>query len=403
MKKIITCALCLTAVLSTGAQKTVVDQAKKLSGKIDKIEEARNLINQAAADPSTANDVNTYYTGGKIEYDAFDNAVAKRAINPNDPDVNLVNMGIQLINGYNCFLKALPLDSVPNEKGQVKPKHSKDMIGKINAHHGDYYNYGGELFNQKHYYPDAYNAFMIYGDIPSQPWADKAVKATPDTVVALAYHYAGVGAFSGNQLYDALKAFEKARKAGIKDAQNYVYEIACWQNLARRDSTLEEKAKVEIEHIARDGYTRFGIANPLFINNLVNSLLQQGKYVDAVSLITAQIGQTPNEPFLYGLRAYVNDRNGNDSEALADYRKAASFPNADIETLKNASKKLYTSGVKIWNTIEGPEKEKRQDVKVNYLEAARDLANRAKAIDADDTDVAYILDNIDYALSSWNF
>lgn len=135
-------------------------------------------------------------------------------------------MGKELVNGYNQFIKALPLDQVPNEKGQVKPKYTKDMVGKMKSHHNDYFNYGGEMFNNKHYYPEAYEAFMIYGDMPSQDWADKSLKAVPDSMIAMAYHYAGIGAFSGAKdevkvqaLKDALKAFSKAREAGITNAE----------------------------------------------------------------------------------------------------------------------------------------------------------------------------------------
>lgn len=401
MKKILTMALCLAAVGSMSAQKAAVDQAAKMSGKLDKIGEARALIKDAAANPETSGDVRTYYVAGKLEFDAFDEGFKKRAINPDDPAVNLIDMGNQLVNGYEMFLKALPLDSVPNEKGQVKPKHSKEMLGKILGHHNDYFQFGGEMFNNKHYYPEAYNAFMIYGDMPSQPWADKTVKATPDSVVALAYHYAGIGAYSGNALDKALAAFEKARKAGITDPQNYVYEIACWQNLALRDSTLEDRAKKEIEAIARHGYESFGISNPLFLNNLVNSMLQQERYDDAVAIVTEQIGKTPDKAFLYGLRGYIYDRKNDDKASLADYRKAAEFADADIETLKNAAKKLYTSGSAVWNNIEGNQPEARQDVKVNYWEAAKAIAERAKVLDAADTDVDRILDSINYALETY--
>lgn len=401
MKKILTLALCLTAVGSMSAQKESVDQASKLSGKIDKIEDARALIKKAKENPATANDVRTYYVAGKIEFDAFDEAFKKRSINPEDPAVNILDMGVQLINGYNEFMAALPLDSVPNDKGKVKPKHSKDMVAKINGHHSDYFNYGGEMFNNKHYYPEAYNAFMIYGDIPSQPWADKNIKAVPDSMVALAYHYAGIGAFSGNNLIDALKAFGKARNAGITDPQNYVYEIACWQNLVLRDTTIEATAKREIEDIARQGYNKFGISNPLFINNLINSLLQQDRFDDAVSLVGQELSKSPDQPFLYGLRGYIYDRKGDNEASLADYRKAVSYENADIETLKNASKKIYTTGTVKWNAIEGNQPEARKDVKTNYFEAAKAIAERAKAIDPSDSDVQYILDNINYALETY--
>lgn len=401
MKKILTIALCLGAVGAINAQKATVDQAAKLSGKIDKIGEARSLIQQAASNPETANDVRTYYVAGKIEFDAFDEAFKKRALNPNDASVNTLDMGEQLINGYNNFMKALPLDSLPNEKGQVKPKNSKDMISRINGHHNDYFNYGGELFNNKKYYPEAYNAFMIYGDMPGMPWADKAVKAVPDTMIALAYHYAGIGAYSGNNLQDALKGFEKARQAGITDPQNYVYEIACWQNIAMRDSTKADLAKREINKIAASGYEKFGISNPLFMNNLVNSMLQDKKYDEALALVGKQIGATPDKAFLYGLRGYIYDRQGNDASSVEDYRKAASINDADIETLKNAAKKIYTTGTVIWNGIEGNNPEKRADVKTNYFEAAKAIAERAKALDPSDSDVQYILENINYALETY--
>ncbi|MDE7401942.1 MAG: hypothetical protein K2M87_00850 [Muribaculaceae bacterium] len=401
MKKILVMSLCAAAVMSASAQKETVDQAAKLSGKLDKIADARTLIGQAIATEPTSKEARTYYVAGKLEFDAFDNAMAKRAINPDDPAVNLMDMGNELIAGYNYFVQALPLDSVPNEKGQVKPKFSKDMVGKINGHHQDYFNFGGEMFNNKHYYPEAYNAFMIYGEIPSKSWASKDVKAVPDSTVALAYHYAGIGAFSGNALPDAIKAFKKARLAGIKDPQNYVYEIASWQNLALRDSTLEDQAKNEIQTIARHGYDRFGVSNPLFINNLVNSMLQGKKYQDAIALVSEQITKTPDLPFLYGLRAYVYDRAGDNDAALADYRKAVTYDNADVETLCNAAKKLYTQGSEAWNLIEGNQPEARANVRNNFWIPAKEIAERAQALDPNNHDAGYILENINYALETY--
>ena len=72
MKKMLTMALCLAAVASAGAQKANVEGAKKLSGKFDKIEEARNLIKQAMQNPEIKNDANTHYVAGDMELDAYD-------------------------------------------------------------------------------------------------------------------------------------------------------------------------------------------------------------------------------------------------------------------------------------------------------------------------------------------
>lgn len=401
MKKILTFALCMATMGCAFAQKSNVDQAKKLSGKIDKIAEARTLINNAMNNPETANDAQTYYIAGKIEFDAFDEAFKKRMINPADPAANTFDMANELINGYNLFIKAMPLDSMPNEKGQVKPKYMKDMSSRISGHHNDYFSYGGEMYNNKHYYPEAYNAFMIFGDVPGAAWASNEVKAVPDTTRALAYYYAGISAYSGNHLEDAIKALKKARKNHITDNQSYVYEIAAWQNLASNDTTLQDESKRAIEEIARDGYANFGITQPLFINSLVSTMVEDEKIADALDLVNKQISQTPDEPMLYTLRAWVYDRKGDDAAALNDYKKASSYSNADVETLNRAARKLYNQGTVIWNEIQGNEPAKRQQVKADYWDAAKALLQRALTLDPGNPESQQIMDSVDYALETY--
>lgn len=108
MKRILTLALCATVAGGMFAQKAVVDQAAKLKGKADKIAEARSLIEQASKNPETANDVRTYYVGGKNEFDLYDNARTKQMINPQDKSIDPMAMAEQLINGYNMYVRALP-------------------------------------------------------------------------------------------------------------------------------------------------------------------------------------------------------------------------------------------------------------------------------------------------------
>lgn len=401
MKKILTFALCMATMGCAFAQKSNVDQAKKLSGKLDKVAEARNLIKEAMNNPETANDAQTYFIAGKIEFDAFDEAYKKRMINPDDPAVNSLDMANELINGYNLFLKGMPLDAMPNEKGQIKPKYIKDMSSRISGHHNDYFSYGGEMYNNKHYFPEAYNAFMIYGDIPEQDWASKEVKAVPDTTRALAYYYAGISAYSGNHLEDAIKALKKARQNHITDNSSYVYEIASWQNLASNDTTLQEESKRAIEEIARDGYANFGIAQPLFINSLVSTMVEDEKIADALNLVNTQISQTPDEPMLYTLRAWVYDRKGDDMAALNDYKKASSYDKADVETLNRAARKLYNQGTVVWNEIQGNDPAKRQEVKTEYWDAAKALLERALALEPGNYESEQILESVNYALETY--
>lgn len=401
MKKILTIALCIASVGVAGAQKAAVDQALKLAGKADKLPEARSLVEQASKDPETANDVRTYYAGGKIEFDAYDSALKKRAINPNDPSINPLEMAYELLNGYKAYDKALPFDQLPNEKGQIKPKYTKEMVSKMNGYANDIFNAGGTFYSEKKYYPEAYEAFMIYGELPSKAYADKNVKALPDSVINTAFFNAGLSAYAGNALQSSANAFKAARLNNSNNPQNYIYEIACWQYIASGDSAMQHEAESQIEEIARAGYKKFGISQPLFINNLVNSLVLKNRGEEAIELINEQLFENPNNGALYGLRGFVNDRLDKDEDAIADYRKAASFDDTDFETLKNAAKKIFKTGTEVWNATEGADKATRNQIKEDYFVQAKNIAERAKAINPKDSDINYVLENIDYALETY--
>lgn len=402
MKKVLTFALCMAAVGSLSAQKANVDQAKKLSGKFDKIEEARNLINQAIANPETAKEAYTYYIGGKVEFDAYDKGLQEGMINPQAPAANPVAMADELLRGYNLFLQALPLDSLPNEKGEIKPKYSKDIVGKVAGHANDFWGAGVNLYEAQRFYPDAYNAFLIFAEMPDYAWLGNKAPKTKDTDRAQSYFNAALCAYSGNDLLKAADAFRAARKYGYEDEKNnaYIYEIACWQNLAQ-DSTMAETAKQRIFDVAKEGYDKFGIAQPIFLNNLVNSYVMDGKFDEAVNAVNGLLASNPDNANLYGLLGFIYDRQDKDAESIEAYAKAASLPDVDYETLKNAAKKFLRVGTSEFNKLEPADRAGRQAVKAKYFDPASEIANKAKAINADDSDLQYVIENIDYALQTY--
>ena len=407
MKKMLTMALCLAAVASAGAQKANVEGAKKLSGKFDKIEEARNLIQQAMQNPETQNDANTYYVAGKIEFDAYDKGLQAGMINPDDPSANPEAMAQELLNGYDYFIKALPLDSVPNEKGEVKPKVSKDIVNKLVAHTNDYFAKGGAtMYELKKYYPEAYRSFMIYADMPDQAFLGSKAPKLDDASRALAYFNAGLSAYVGNEVLAAADAFRAARQFGYTDpetdgANAYIYEIACWQTAMQRDSTLNDKAMERIMDVARAGNEKYGLKQTVFLNNLVNAYVMDNDFDQALSTVNNLLASNPDNSNLYGLRGFINDRAGNDDASLADYRKAAALPDCDYETLKNAAKKIYRVGAVKFGEIDPTDQAAKNQIKADYYDQAAEICNRAKAMKQDDPDLNYVIEAIDYALTTF--
>lgn len=404
MNRFLTIALCLAAVGTAGAQKANVDQANKLAGKPNELSNARNLIKQAMENPETANDARTYFVAGKIEFDAFDKATTAKMINPDDPTAKPAVMADELMNGYKYFLKALPLDSVPNEKGQVKPKYSKDILSKISGHANDFFTAGANYFNEKMYYPQAYEAFMVYGDLPASGMMGKASALIPQEQIGTAYFNAGLSAYSGNDVEKSAEAFKKARNAGYDQKEAYIYEIACWQTIAQKDEARTKEAQDHIMDVAKAGNEKFGIEEPIFINNMINSLVVDNKIDEALSQLNTVLAANPDNANLLGLRGYVYDRADNDDASEADYRKAADMANVDFETLKNASKKIFRVGTKKWDSIEGTSAEAaqaRKDVKTNYFDIAKSIAEKAEGMNPGDSDLQTLMESINYVLETY--
>ncbi len=404
MNRFVTLALCLAAVGSMSAQKAVVDQAGKLAGKTDQLANARSLIKQAIENPETAKDARTYYTAGKIEFDAYDKATVNSQINPSDPSAQPDVMADEIMNGYRYFLQALPLDSLPNEKGQVKPKYSKDILSKIGGHANDFFTAGANYFNAKQYYPQAYEAFMVYGDLPASGMLGKMAALIPAEQIATAYFNAGLAAYQGGAVEQSANAFKKAREAGYDKDEAYIYEIACWQNLAQQDDARSAESQKRIMEVAQAGYDKFGMGQPIFFNNIINSLVVDGQIDQALAKLNDAMSQNPDNAGLYGLRGYVYDRAEKDDLSEADYRKAASLPDVDFETLKNASKKVFRIGTSKWDKIEGNSddaKAARQNVKTNYFDAAKNIAEQAKAVNPSDGDLQTLMESIDYVLETY--
>lgn len=403
MKKILTLTLCLAAVGSLSAQKANVDAAKKLIGKSDKIGDARKLLEEAKQNPETAEQANTWFIAGQVEYGAFDTDNITAQTVPG-ASVDSVAMGRELVSAYKNFLTALPLDSLPNEKGQVKPKVSKKIAEEFAKHLNDYFNFGAYFYNKKMYYPEAYETFCTYGEIPSLPVMAKQTIVVDPEFPPLALFNAGISAYAANEVEAAAKAFRKARLAGATDPNVYIYEIASLQTLQQRDSTMKDACDDAIYNAALAGYEKFGIDPSIFVTNVLNYQIAHDRAAEGMAMLNELIDANPESGLLYGLRAYANDRMENSEAAEADYRKAAELPGTDLETLRFAAMKLYRAGTQKFNAIEGngPEANAaREAVKEEYFDKAKAICERGLAEDPTDSNLLNVLDSINYALDTF--
>lgn len=399
MKKLFIMALCVASLTAANAQKAQVDAAKKLAGKTEKISEARSAINAAMQDPSTATDPHTYVVAADVEFKAYDAARKKLGldISKATPEEKMAMDGF-LLTAYPNLMKVIEFQA-----NDPKGKAAGEAVKRMKNYVENYYQAGGSYYDNKKYYPEAYQAFMDFGDIVTNPMMKGQVNI-PDSIAATSYYYAGLSGWAGNNLPKAIDAFVKARHAGFQDPDCYIRELASWQNLMREDSTITAKAQNAIYDLSKDGFSRFGLEQPIFISNMANVLVEQGKEKQAIDELTKLLQQYPNSGFIYGLRGYVNDRLENTDAAVADYRKAVEN-NPGYETMVNAAKNIYHAGITKWNNLDARNanvQQERENIRNNYFNFAQQIVDEAKKIapNGDASALDYLQEQLDYAKTS---
>ena len=122
--------MCVAASVSF-AQKKAVNEAQSIAkGSTPDFSEARTLIKGALENPETKDDAKTWYVAGFIEDQQFSNERTKQVLGQ-QPDEPVMYEALGSILPY--FEKAYELDQLPNEKGKVKPKFTKDIKGILGA------------------------------------------------------------------------------------------------------------------------------------------------------------------------------------------------------------------------------------------------------------------------------
>ena len=126
MKKLSVLGVCLFAGLTAVAQNSLVKEVEReLKSGIEQYPQKIEKLKPAFTDAETKDRPYVWYVAGKGGMDYFDNQeVLKQMGKPVDDQI----IGTSLMNSFDYLIKALPLDSIPNEKGKIKTKYSKDII-----------------------------------------------------------------------------------------------------------------------------------------------------------------------------------------------------------------------------------------------------------------------------------
>ena len=336
MKRVLlTVALCVAASASF-AQKKVVNEAQSIAkGSNADFGEARTLIKGALENPETKDDAKTWYVAGFIEDQQFNAERAKQILGqqPNEPVMYEALYGI-----LPYFQKAYELDQLPNEKGKVKPKYTKDIKSILSANHVYLFN-GGAYYFDKQEYKKAYDFFNQYVEISELPMFAGTQTAEKDSTFMTVQFYAAAAASLAKDSRVAIAALERAKNTPYR--QYDVYQYLCYEYGEARtaqDSVMLEKTFEEGMQVFPD--------SAFFLNNLINTYIYSNRNEKALEMLNVAIQKNPNDANLYNVMGRVYETGLKDyANAEKNFQIALEKDPNLTDALSNIGRIYYNQGV----------------------------------------------------------
>ena len=336
MKRVLlTVALCVAASASF-AQKKVVNEAQSIAkGSNADFGEARTLIKGALENPETKDDAKTRYVAGFIEDQQFNAERAKQILGqqPNEPVMYEALYGI-----LPYFQKAYELDQLPNEKGKVKPKYTKDIKSILSANHVYLFN-GGAYYFDKQEYKKAYDFFNQYVEISELPMFAGTQTAEKDSTFMTVQFYAAAAASLAKDSRLAIAALERAKNTPYR--QYDVYQYLCYEYGEARtaqDSVMLEKTFEEGMQVFPD--------SAFFLNNLINTYIYSNRNEKALEMLNVAIQKNPNDANLYNVMGRVYETGLKDyANAEKNFQIALEKDPNLTDALSNIGRIYYNQGV----------------------------------------------------------
>ncbi|MDE6703018.1 MAG: hypothetical protein K2K00_05005 [Muribaculaceae bacterium] len=392
MKKIIILSTALLCGIGAFAQLNVLKDAERTMKK-DKVtmKEVVEVVTPALTNPETATMAQTWYIPGKAAFNEYDHLLGLEAFNKL-PEGGKATMGTNLLEGYDYMIKALSLDSVPDAKGKIKTKYSKDIINTLVGHYNDYNNNAVSLWNLQDY-KGAYKAWGIYLDMSAQPLKFKGINVPADTLLCeIAYNQA-LAAWQANDFQASLDCFIKSKDMGYNKKNIYDYALSVANQLQDTATILS---------LAREAHALYGDQDPNYISFIINDYLVNKDYDNALVAIKEAIAQNPGNAEYYSVLGIIYDTQDKRDEAKSAYKDALNIDPDNFRANYYYGRALYQDAYDA--SDKGPSDANAIsayfDANVKpLLEEAAIYLEKANQIDPENVEPLKLLENVYYSLN----
>lgn len=393
MKKITLLGACLFAGLTAMAQESLVKEVERtMKSSADQYPTQIEKLKPAFTNAETAEQPYVWFVAGKGGMDFFDNQEVMKKMGK---EVDDKATGNALMNSFDYLIKSMTLDSIPNEKGKIKPKYSKDAVKLIKDHHNDLNTAAVNMW-QIQDYPDAYKAWEMYVTLPSNPvLGENAPAALPDSTASDIYYNMGLAAWQANNFDNALDAFDHAIANGYTKKNIYDYAIAVAYN---NNHDAEKMA-----YYAAQAYPLYGNEDNSYIGYMINDKIAKKEFGEAQTMLEKYIQDDPTNAQLYYVMGVLYDSQENSDKAMENYKKAIEINPENAQALLQYGRQICNKAFKLddeYTSLPSAEYNEHRLNEVNPLfKEATQYLEKAYSLDPDNMgDALSLLRNCYYNL-----
>ena len=336
MKRVlVTISLCLMTTVVFGQKKAVSDAERIAKDSKPDFNEARTLIKGAMENAETKDDAKTWYVAGLIEDTQFSTENMKQILGQK-PDEAVMYEALGNILPY--FKESYRLDQLPNEKGKVKPKDTKNIKCTLNANILYYLNGGAYFFDQRNY-KRAHDFFEQYLEIADLPFMKGEKAAARDSNFMIVQFYAAIAAMQMDDPQQAIKDLNRAK--GTDYRRFDVYQSLCYVY----DQVLKDT--VGLEKTLEEGMKLFPDSS-YFLNNMINVYISTKRNEQAMQLLNTAISKSPNNPQLYfALGSLYEVGLKDEAKAEEAYKKALDLDPENPSNIFSVGRLYFNQGVSL--------------------------------------------------------
>jgi tetratricopeptide (TPR) repeat protein len=333
MKKILFSLMLVASTVTLFGQKSNVSLAKDkaLAGTPD-FPAAETAIQAALVNSTTKDQAETWYTAGLVYNAISEKEYAKELLKQKfDQDL----LGSSLIKAFGYYLKSYDLDQLPNEKGKIKPRYSKDIKNTIHTYFtdGQLIRYGSYLFDQKRY-DDVVKTFEVYLSIPDLKMFEPN-ELKKDTTYKMVKYYTAIAAINAKDTTKSIDLLQQL-KSDNYELKN-VYELLYQQYAAQKDT-------VKFVSALKEGASKFP-AEPFFMQNLINYFIYSGKNAEALDYLNKAIGEEPTVAQYQYVKGNLLEMNKDIDGARAAFEKALELKPDYAEAEASIGRLYYNQAV----------------------------------------------------------